>query len=100
MTDILLITTTDNPDIDALALAAADARPDAVTILLDPGPPAERWGWADSPRERDLRDQMAVLLAHVERATGAAVAGVVGDESIVAGMEFDAVVRPRVLAAA
>ena len=43
---------------------------------------------------------MAVLLAHVERATGAAVAGVVGDEAIVADMEFDAVVRPRVLAAA
>lgn len=100
MTNVLLITTTHDPDIDTLALAAAAAQPDAVTILLDPGHPAERWGWADSPRERALRDQMALLLTHVERATGAAVAGVVGDESIVAEMEFDAVVRPRVLAAA
>ncbi|MCX6386961.1 MAG: hypothetical protein NTV40_10110 [Solirubrobacterales bacterium] len=100
MINILITTTTNNHDIEYLSAAAAEAHPDAVTVLLNPGIPAQQWGWADTPRERDLRDQMAFLLAHVQRATGAAVAGIVGDEATVAQMKFDTVLRSRMLVAA
>jgi hypothetical protein len=76
--------------------------PERVTVLLlASGFAADRWAWGDGPRERALRDRLALLLAQVEARTGATVTGVVGDLAAVELAEFDDVVRtPSVLAAA
>jgi hypothetical protein len=78
------------------------SHPDRVTVLLlASGFAAERWAWGDGPRERALRDRLALLLAQVEARTGATVAGVIGDLASVELADYDEIVRtPAVLAAA
>src|SRR4051812_5590303 len=102
MTTLLAIASDPNLD-SALVDEVRVTHPDRVTVLvLASGFAADRWAWGDGPRERALRDRLALLLAQVEAHTGAVVTGVVGDLAAVDGADaYDDVVRtPVVLAAA
>ncbi len=73
-------------------------RPDRVTILVDGDDHAlTRDAWDESGA---LRDRLAVLLAAIERRTGAGVVGLVGDRAQLDGWRFDRElgVRPAVAA--
>jgi hypothetical protein len=102
MTRVLAIAS--DPALDsALVDEVRLTHPDRVTVLLlASGFAADRWAWGDGPRERSLRDRLALLLAQVEAHTGAVVTGVVGDLAAVDGADaYDDVVRaPVALAAA
>ena len=87
----------------ALVEEVRATHPDRVTVLLlASGFAADRWAWGDGPRERALRDRLALLLAQVEAHTGAVVTGVVGDLAAVDSPDaYDDIVRsPVALAAA
>jgi hypothetical protein len=102
MTTVLAIAS--DPALDAeLVEEVRSTHPDRVTVLvLASGFAADRWATGGGPRERALRDRLALLLAQVEARTGAVVSGTVGDLDLVdSGAGFDEVVRaPAVLAAA
>ena len=101
MTTVLAIASDPALDTD-LVEEVTTTHPDRVTVLLlASGFAADTWAWRDGPRERALRDRLALLLAQVEAHTGAGVTGLVGDSEAVDGHAFDDVVRtPGVLAAA
>lgn len=101
MTSVLAIAS--DPALDpALVEEVKTTRPDRVTVLLlASGFAADTWAWRDGPRERALRDRLALLLARIEARTGAFVSGLVGDSDAVDGADYDDVVRASgVLAAA
>jgi hypothetical protein len=101
MTSVLAIAS--DPALDpALVEEVKTTRPDRVTVLLlASGFAADTWAWRDGPRERALRDRLALLLARIEARTGAFVSGLVGDSDAIAGADYDDVVRaPGILAAA
>jgi hypothetical protein len=101
MTSVLAIAS--DPALDpSLVEEVKTTRPDRVTVLLlASGFAADTWAWRDGPRERALRDRLALLLARIEARTGAFVSGLVGDSDAVDGADYDDVVRaPGVLAAA
>jgi hypothetical protein len=101
MTIVLAIAS--DPALDpALVEEVKTTRPDRVTVLLlASGFAADTWAWRDGPRERALRDRLALLLARIEARTGAFVSGLVGDSDAVDGADYDDVVRaPGILAAA
>jgi hypothetical protein len=101
MTNLLAIAS--DPALDgALVDELRAVHPDRVTVLvLAAGFAADRWASGDGPRERALRDRLALLLAQVEARTGAVVAGTIGDLDSVDVERCDEVVRaPVVLAAA
>jgi hypothetical protein len=101
MTSVLAIAS--DPALDAeLVEEVKTTRPDRVTVLLlASGFAADTWAWRDGPRERALRDRLALLLARIEARTGAFVSGLVGDSDAVDGAHYDDVVRtPGTLAAA
>lgn len=97
-----LLAIASDPDLDqALVDEIRSTHPDRVTVLvLASGFAADRWAWADGPRERALRDRVALLLAQVEAHTGAIVTGVVGDSDVVADFDYDETVRAPVFALA
>ena len=101
MTSVLAIAS--DPALDpSLVEEVKTTRPDRVTVLLlASGFAADTWAWRDGPRERALRDRLALLLARIEARTGAFVSGLVGDTDAVDGADYDDVVRaPGLLAAA
>jgi hypothetical protein len=101
MTRVLAIAS--DPALDSVLVdEVRRAHPDRVTVLLLANGFADRWAWGDGPRERALRDRLALLLAQVEAHTGAVVTGVVGDLAAVDSLDaYDDVVRsPVALAAA
>ena len=101
MTSVLAIAS--DPALDpSLVEEVKTTRPDRVTVLLlASGFAADTWASRDGPRERALRDRLALLLARIEARTGAFVSGLVGDTDAVDGADYDDVVRaPGLLAAA
>ncbi|HEX3318899.1 MAG TPA: hypothetical protein VHR88_12820 [Solirubrobacteraceae bacterium] len=102
MTSVLAIAS--DPVLDSeLVEEVRSTHPDRVTVLvLASGFAADRWAVGGGPRERALRDRLALLLGQVEARTGAVVSGTVGDLAMLDdGAGFDDVVRaPAVLAAA
>ena len=100
MTSLLAIASDPTLDQDLIEEVRAE-HPDRVTVLvLAAGFAADRWAWADGPRETALRDRVALLLAQIEAHTGAIVTGVVGNLDTVAGLEFDDTIRAPVAALA
>ena len=101
MTSVLAIASDPALDPD-LVEEVKTTRPERVTVLvLASGFAADTWAWRDGPRERALRDRLALLLARIEARTGAFVSGLVGDSDAVDGADYDDVVRaPGILAAA
>jgi hypothetical protein len=91
MTELLAIANAAEDD-ELLVEEVARRHPDTVTVLLNEEDDGGRWGWADGPRERALRDRLALLLARVERATDASVLGVVGDVWMLTGRSYDGIV--------
>lgn len=88
------------PQDDDAALLSEISRlyPRRVTVLIE-GVGA---GWAtdDSPAGVELRDRLAVLMASIERQTGATVTGLAGDRSQLLGWRFDHEVSSRLPIAA
>ena len=86
MSDLLAIFTGAEDDASLVADIAA-YRPDRVTVLVSD---EDQDLLANSSDEGDaLRDRMAVLLAAIERETGATVVGLAGDRTQLAGWRFD-----------
>jgi hypothetical protein len=97
MNDILLIAGPEGHD-DELVTAAAAHRPLRVTVLIDAHDP--NWAWSDTRAATARRDRLARLLSTIERKTGAAVVGMVGDPVELRLDGFDAVVRAQGLLSA
>jgi hypothetical protein len=87
--DLLIIAGPEGED-DLLVSAAATYRPRHVTVLIAANDPS--WSWSELLAARARRDRLARLLTAVERATDAAVVGLVGDPARIDGGRFDAVV--------
>ncbi|HEY5188232.1 MAG TPA: hypothetical protein VII87_04305 [Solirubrobacteraceae bacterium] len=86
MSDLLAIFTGAEDDASLVADIAA-YRPDRVTVLVSD---EDQDLLTNSSGEGDaLRDRMAVLLAAIERETGATVVGLAGDRTQLAGWRFD-----------
>lgn len=97
MSDLLAIFTGGEDDAEVLADVAAH-RPDRVTVLLTD---ADRDALAEDSTEADaLRERLALLLASIERRTGATVVGLAGDRAQLAGRRFDLELRSRLPVAA
>jgi hypothetical protein len=97
MSDLLAIIGPEETE-DALLEEIAYARPHRVTVLVESG--EEDWGAEDSAQARALRDRIAVLMARIERRTGAVVVGLAGSAEQLRGWRFDRVVgAPAALAA-
>jgi hypothetical protein len=96
MTDLLAIVGTPADD-EAWLSEIAHRRPDRVTVLIEH--PEPNWADEDSDEAGALRDRLAVLLAAIERRTGAVVVGLAGSREQLQGWRFDRVVdaasRPR-----
>jgi hypothetical protein len=91
-TSILAIAALDTDD-DALVARLSDHGAEHITILLERDDAGPSW-WEDpTPEARSHRNRLAVLLARVEAATGAAVSGRVGDRSAVANLRYSEIVR-------
>ena len=97
MSDLLAIFGPTEADAELLDEIAA-YRPDRVTLLIE-DTDAELIG-EDSAAGDALRTRLAELMAEVEVRTGAAVAGVVGDRSQLAGWRFDRELAPTLPLAA
>jgi hypothetical protein len=99
MTDLLAIVGAEQDD-EAWLDEIAHRRPRRVTVLIERAEPG--WGEDESSGSRELRDRLAVLLAAIERRTGAVVVGLAGSRSELRGWRFDRVVggaaRPLALA--
>lgn len=92
MTEILLIAGSDSRDEELVAAAAAH-HPHYVTVLIEGDDPT--WSWNETPAAEQRRDRLATLLTSTERATGAAVLGLVGDPVQLELAEYDFVVGGR-----
>jgi hypothetical protein len=97
MSDLLAIFGPPGADAELLDGIAAH-RPDRVTLLIE-DTDAELIG-EDSPAGDALRSRLAELMAEVEVRTDAAVVGVVGDRSQLAGWRFDRELAPTLPLAA
>ena len=97
MSDLLAIFGPGEADAELLDGIAA-YRPDRVTLLIEDAD-AELIG-EDSPAGDALRSRLADLMAEVEVRTDAAVVGVVGDRSQLAGWRFDRELAPTLPLAA
>jgi hypothetical protein len=88
MSDLLAVFEPDDTAADTEILDRIAAyRPDRVTILVaGDDPTLTRAGWDTSDV---LRDRLAILLAAIERCTGATVVGLVGDRGQLDGWRFD-----------
>jgi hypothetical protein len=89
MTDLLAIVGTEQDD-EAWLDEIARRRPRRVTVLIERA--ESGWGEDDSADSQALRDRLAVLLAAIERRTGAVVVGLAGSRSELRGWRFDRVV--------
>lgn len=87
--DLLIIAGPESED-DLLVAAAMAHSPQHVTVLITANDPS--WGWSELRAARARRDRLARLLTAVERATGAAVVGLVGDPARIDDGRFDAVI--------
>jgi hypothetical protein len=76
MSDLLAIAS-DFADDDTLADEIARRHPDRVTVLLE---------------DREPDDRLALLIAKIERRTGAVVVGLAGSREQLEGWRFDRVV--------
>ncbi len=88
MSDLLAVfesddTTTDTEILDRIAAY----RPDRVTILVAGDDHALTGDTRDE--SNPIRERVAVLLARIERCTGATVVGLVGDRAQLDGWRFD-----------
>ncbi len=90
MTDLLAIVGTEDDDEDLLE-EIEQRHPHRVTVLVEDGDPD--WGRDESMRGQRMRDRLAVLLAAIERRTGAVVVGLAGSRDQLRGWRFDRVVR-------
>ena len=90
MTTVLAIA--NGHDDDAVVRELAAARPERVPVLIEAPERARDWD-GDDPAAEDLRARLAALLARVEAATGATVAGLVGSPAQLPGRRFDRIVR-------
>lgn len=73
-------------------------RPDRVTVLMADG---DVDLISEGPSEGDaVRDRLAVLMASIERRTGATVVGLAGDRSQLTGWRFDRELAPGLPVAA
>ena len=96
MSDLLAIVGPAEAD-DELLGEIASCHPHRVTVLVQDADPS----WAeDSAEALALRDRLAILLASIERGTGALVIGLVGDRAQLVGWRFDRVVGDRAPVAA
>jgi len=88
MSDLLAVFESDDTaaDIEILDRIAA-YRPDRVTILV--AGDDHRLTRDTCDESNALRDRLAVLLAAIERRTGATVAGLAGDRAQLDGWRFD-----------
>ena len=68
-------------------------RPNRVTLLVEAT--EDDWGTGTSASARALRNQVARLLAMIERRTGAVVVGTAGNREQLRGWRFDRVVGAR-----
>ncbi len=88
MSDLLAVFESDDTTGDAEILNRIAAyRPDRVTILVigdDHMLTRDSWDVSNA-----LRDRLAMLLAAIERRTGATVVGLVGDRAQLDGWRFD-----------
>jgi hypothetical protein len=88
MSDLLAVFESDDTAADTEILDRIAAyRPDRVTILVagdDHTLTRDGWDVSDA-----LRDRLAILLAAIERRTGATVVGLVGDRARLDGWRFD-----------
>ncbi|HEY2260352.1 MAG TPA: hypothetical protein VGH45_11595 [Solirubrobacteraceae bacterium] len=97
MSDVLAIFGPADSDPELLE-AITVFRPDRVTVLIED---AEAGLVGEESEAGDaVRDRLADLMAAVEGRTGAAVVGVTGDRSQLAGWRFDRELAPRVPIAA
>jgi hypothetical protein len=87
--DLLIIAGPEAED-ERLVSAAAAHRPRHVTVLIAASDP--NWSWSELRAARARRDRLARLLTAVERATGAAVVGLVGDPADIDDGRYDAIV--------
>jgi hypothetical protein len=93
MSDLLAIVGPSNTENELLE-EIASWRPDRVTVLVED----EDTDWAldDSSSGHARRDRLAALLDAIDRRTGAAVVGLVGDRDQLLGWRFDRVVTSHV----
>lgn len=93
MSDLLAIFGAADEDHELLDGIAA-YRPDRVTVLVQ-DEDAELLD-EDSPAGEALRDRLAVLMASIERRTGASVVGLAGRREQLTGWRFDRELGARV----
>lgn len=96
MSDLLAVFTGEGTDAEILDGIAA-YRPDRVTLLVAG---EEHDLVADGGEGDALRERLAILLATIERRTGATVVGLAGDRAQLAGWRFDRELGARVPVAA
>jgi hypothetical protein len=97
MSDLLATFGPADSDTELLEAIAA-YRPSRVTVLIEDDD--TNLINEDTAAGDDLRDRLAVVMAEIERTTGAAVVGVAGDRSQLAGWRFDRELAPRLPVAA
>jgi hypothetical protein len=71
----------------------AQRRPGRVTVLVEDT--NTDWASDESDAGRAIRDRLAVLMAGIERRTGAVVVGLAGSREQLRGWRFDRVVGGR-----
>ena len=86
MSDLLAIVDGIGSD-DDLVDEIARRHPDRVTVLIEDGSP--EWGEDETPAGQAMRDRLAILLAAIERRTGAVVVGLAGSRDQLLGWRFD-----------
>jgi len=97
MSDLLAIVGSDDAE-DELLEEIAYRHPDRVTVLVEDAGPD--WASDESERGRAVRDRLALLLARIEKRTGALVVGLAGSREQLRGWRFDRIVTVRTKLAA
>lgn len=92
MSDLLAIVDGTGSD-DDLVDEIARRHPDRVTVLLQDANPD--WGEDETPDGVAVRNRLAILIAAIERRTGAVVIGLAGSRDQLFGWRFDRVVGDR-----
>jgi len=97
MSDLLAVFGPSESDAELLA-EIWRVQPSRVTVLIDEVD--LDWANDESASGVELRDRLAVLMAAIERETGAIVTGLAGSREQLTGWRFDRVVDARSPAAA
>jgi hypothetical protein len=92
MSDVLAVFGPHESDVD-LVMQIAWLRPTRVTVLVEEG--GRDWAVDETPAGMALRDRLAVLMAAIERDTGALVTGLAGSRAQLVGWRFDREVGGR-----